>query len=452
MTRILAIGAGLVWILSCSVFGADRLVVTRTGTSFWVTSVKQNGDQIEYVRRDTRQHATVPVSELHGVIPIVQRGKLYQPDEVQKYIDRTEKMIQLHGNLYRQLNVILQEWKALRNPDEGLGDAITAMEEAFESSDKGPDAYRMATLDLSMVKYKDVGGHFGDRVDAILDRIKQEYVELNKRRIAEMAGTTSLPVDAFVEMKKLAEAVTQDAGDDDSREIADLLSTTREAVYLSTCRKSMQLLSSTRSIDGYLECVRILQLNREQVAANSEEKATIDSGMAKLLAGIKSIVPQYRFDDHGYPLSKGDIELMREMGPYMSRITFVGSEPDEQCRIIPEQQPGQVSLRHSLNVPLRLILNRGQKPDQELAFGVKLLGGYRDRFARLGPVNFKDGHASVVLQTDFSDLPADFTLTANENGERLVYVYLAYLEDKDAKEGDEEWIAMSLCCGWRITP
>jgi len=452
MRKILGISTAIACMLAYCAFGADRLVVTRTGKSFWVTSVKQVGDQVKYVHRDTRQPGTVPVSELHGVVPTVQRGKIYKPEEVQKYIDRAEKLIKLHGNLYRQLNVILQEWKALQNPPEGLADDITSMEAAFESSDKGPHAYKMIALDLSMVKFKDVGGHFSRRIESILERAKQEYIATTKQRIAEMAATEGLSVDEYVDMKELAKTVMEETGDADSEEIEGMVSAAREAVYLATCQKSMQILRETRSVDGYLECVRILKINKEQIAANDTERATIDRGQAKLLAGIKNLAPQYRFNESGYPLSQDDVQLMGRMAPYMSRITFVGSDPDVQCLIVPEQQPGRISLRGTLSVPLRLILNRGQKPGRELALGVKLLGADEDRYARLGPVEFTDGHASIVLRKDFSDLPDDFTLMANEDGETLVYVYLAYLRNRDAKEGQEDWVIMSRCCGWRISP
>ena len=451
MRKAIGILLGIACMLAYPAFGADRLVVTRTGQSFWVSSVKQSGDVVEYVHRDTRQRGAVPVADLHGVMPTVQRGKLYQPDEVQKYIERTEKLIKLHPSLLRQLNAILQEWKAIQNPPEGLGDEISAVEEAFESSEKGPHDYQMAAYDLGMIKYKDLGGSFSARIETIEERIREEYIAASRERLAQMAATKDLSVDAFLEMKALSAAVMEEIEDGDGKDIEDMLSATRKTVYLSTCRKSMQILGETRSVDGYLECVRILRLNKAEVAADAEENATIDRGMAKLLSGIKSISPQFRFDEKGYPLNQDDVRLMGEMARTMSRITFVDSELDEQCLIIPEWRPGHVSLRSSLEVPLRLILNRGQKPDEEFAVGIRLLGAHEDRYARLGPVTFKDGHASVVLRTDFSELPGDFELIPNDNGETLVYVYLARLKDKNAKEGEEEWVEMSRCCGWPIS-
>jgi hypothetical protein len=448
--RLYVVSLGLVLGLVSGARAGDRLIVTKTGQGIWATRATKADGKVLYVSRDTRQTYSVPVADLDGVVPTVQRGKLYEPDEIEKYIDRIVTLQRKHGRLYRQLNTILQEWKSLQRPSAALENGITEIENSFAGSDKGTRAYQQAILALEMVKYKDLGGIYTEKTDALFARLKDEYVAVNKQRIMDMAATPNLPIDRFVPMRQLAEEIREEAGDADKKIINDLLATTREAVYTSTCQESFRIFRASKSVDGYLESVRMLKINRDEVAATEAEKTTIDGGLARLREGLKQTQPSYRLNEKGYPFSQDDAQLLNSMQRYASRVMFVGQELDEQCLIIPETQPGRSSLRSPISVPLRLILNRGQRPAQELAVGVKLMGRTQDHFVRLGAIEFKNGHSRVMLDVDLSFLPDDFELLPNDQGETMMYVYLAALKDPDSEV--EEWVPMSQYCSWPIVP
>ena len=448
--RFFVVSLSVVLGLVSSARAGDRLLVTKTGQGIWATRAKKADGKVLYVSRDTRQTCSVPIADLDGVVPTVQRGKLYTPDAIEKYITQIETLQRKHGRLYRQLNTILQEWKALQRPSAALENQITEIETSFTGSDKGTRAYQRAVLALEMVKYKDLGGIYTEKTDALFAHLKDQYVAINKQRIMDMAAAPNLPIDSFVPMRQLAEAVKEEAGDADKEIINDLLATTREAVYRSTCQESFRIFRASKSVDGYLESVRMLKLNRDEVAATEEEKTTIDGGLARLREGLKKMQSSYRLNEKGYPFSQDDNALLNSMHRYASRVMFVGQELDEQCLILPETQPGYSSLRSPISVPLRLILNRGQRPAQELAIGVKLMGQTNDHFVRVGAVEFKNGHSRVMLDVDFSFLPDDFELLPNDQGETMMYVYMAALKDPDSEV--EEWVAMSQYCSWPISP
>ena len=441
---------GLMLGLASQTMAANSLIVTKSGQSFWVTSARKVGDQIKYTMRDTGQEGSVPVADLHGVVPTIRRGKQYKPEDVQKYIDRIKNLRSLHDNLRRQLSSILQEWEAMQRPSKALEEGITKAEAHFAESDKGTKAHTMAVMDLGMLNYKDVGGKYQARIEATIARMKAEYVTINKQRLEEMAVAPDLSVDTFAPFKQLAGEVMREAEAQDKGALGELLETARQATFKAACRKSYEIFEASKSIDAYLEGVRILQVNRNHVADSSQEKGTIDRALAGLLSKIKRARKTHTINEKGYPFSKGDVKLLRKMRGYASRITFVGAEIDEQCFIIPEQAPGRISLRGPFSLPLRLILRCGQRKDQVLAIGVKLLGKGRDHMIKLGPVKFKDGHAVVTLKEAFSDLPSDFSLIANQNGDYAMYVYLAALKNPNAKF--EEWTIISTSCGWPISP
>lgn len=439
--------------LAGSVFASQRLIVTKEGKSFWATGVRQEGDTVVYMSRTTGQEESIPVSELHGVIPTVVRGQQYTPGEIQKYIDRIKKLQRLHANLYRQLNSILQEWELLQKPSPELENDIKRLADAYQSSDKGMAVYRKTVLDLGMVRYKDMQGKYAGRLDNVLEEIRVDYVKVNRKRLEETAALPEkISFEEFIHFENLSRDVAKEADPADKKAVEAMLESTRANVFDAQCRAGYKAFAGSKTVDAYLEAAHILCGVREYVAATPEQKSGVEKRIAMLYGMIGKAQPSYTISESGFPFDKAAAGLRSQLGMYCSMITFTDLELTEQCFIVPGSKPPALKFGRPFSVPLHIVINRAQPADREFALRVLHLTpeGMIRHLVHLGRLDFVNGRATVEYSESFAEAAAYGGLVPDELGNYRWYFYVVY-KLKREKE-DPEWIPLSKSCGWPIAP
>ena len=288
---------------------ADELIVTRDGRSLAAIGARKDGERIVYNDKDSGDEKQLPASGVDAIVPIVQRGKAYKPEEVQRTVDLLKALKGRHQGLLRQLNEILQAWQALQRATPEFEGQITNLVSVFEASDKMPAIYKKTVLDLSMIKFKDVQGMYTPRIDAACESMRKEFVATNLDRLVKMAAGDKIPAERFVPLKRLAEPLSEAADAGDREKIKALVEKSRLTALDTTCRQAESVFVAAKSsVDAYLKSAGLLFLARREVAATAEQKAGIEKKLAALRSAAGRSLPACRLDENGFPISIEEIE------------------------------------------------------------------------------------------------------------------------------------------------
>ncbi|MFO7870790.1 MAG: hypothetical protein R6V03_05090 [Kiritimatiellia bacterium] len=439
----------LIFVFSAS---ADVFVVKKNGDGFWALRVEKKDGAAEYVHRDTGRRGRLDASEIDGLIPTVQRGNKYDPDKVRERVDEIKRLRGKHGKLLRKLNRLLQEWQVLLRESPEFDGKIRKLVDEFNESGKDPKTYSRIALALGMLKYKDMRGEYTDDIESAIARVKKGFLDYNGKRFREIVEEKEMSFDKFAEAEYLKDELVRVAGDDASREFETLFSEYRESIYNASLEGAKQIFSARPSVDSYLKSRAILVFVRDSVAAGEDEQQDAAQRIESLVAKVSDTVNSYSFDYKGYPLSPEDLKLFRKNQDYASRIKFSSVTVREQCLIIPRESPGRVSVGSAFSVPLKLVFNCAQVPETVFGMTVLLTGvqGIESYTVRLPDLEIAAGHAEVTFTNDPSLIPESFRLARDAGGRVAVYPYLSRL--RISPTGEEQWVPLSLCCGWPASP
>lgn len=429
---------------------ADRLVVYKNGTSEYVSKARKEGDVVIFAIRDTGKEKRVAAGELDAVIPILRRGKGYKPEEIDKYIKRIDHMRLKHPRLLRQLNPIRQEWEALKKPAPELEGKISELETRFRESDKDTVTYRRITLDLGMMKYKDLGGKYMARIDKLTADIKEEYLTVNLERMENLAEPEKLTVDRFVHMKRLATELDDMADEERKGRITALVTSARAAAYDAGLKHAVTSFAANKTLAAYLHSVRVLYELRNHVAETRMQKAGLERRVEQMQAEVAAGETAYDFDIlEGYPLNKADQDLLWRYKHWRSNVLFQSIDQDKQCEFFPLQSPGSIRFRSPFEARLRLVFGREQPAGRKFGMVVMTYNpmGLESYTVNLPEFKIVNGHADVAFRVDFSGFKEGFKLVGDEYGRVKLYMYLAYLAPNSTPER-ENWQAISRACSW----
>jgi len=432
-----------------TLFAGDKFVVTKDGMCFWVTRVKQEGEVLRYNSKQTGEENTIAVSELHGVVPTVTRGKQYTPEEIQKYIDRIKKLQKKHSRLFRQLESILQGWEALKKPNLALEGDIEKLKGAFAASDKSTSIYKKTVLDLSMVRYKDMQGKYGTKLDNLLADMKADYVKSNKVLLEEQAAdSATMTFEAFVKHEQLTKDITPEAKESDKGAVASMLEKTRQTVFDSQGSVSIKVFVGRKSIAAYLESARIMYGLKEGVAGTTKQKEDIDKRIGQLITNAQKSNSSYHINESGYPIGADTQKLMDAAKYRCSTSKSTYTDILEEVFIIPEKSTRGLSFGRSFSFPLRMVIQRAQPKNRKFALIVTYPGASTVTRV-IGTPQFKNGVASVKFDENFDDL-AGMQILPNDEGRYYFYFHMAY--EVPSENGEPTWQAVSKLCFWSIAP
>lgn len=432
----------------CACAQAESFIVTKDGKGVWAWSTRKDGDKILYVDKETGDEKSYSAGEVEAVILKMQPGAQEPLDQVQGYVSSLKSLEKKHQRLKRVLTQLLQEWEAFLKEDPGLEKAIDAEARAFKASDKLTRAYKGAVMNLGMLKYKDAQGKYTAKIDALVQDAKKDYFVAGFARLEAMAVTNRIELADFSETRELVVALSEFCDAPHKEKAGKCLEKARQTAFRSNTRLALDGFATNRTINAYLSSRDLLNRSKAVLVSGEVQQKTIDGMMASLTRDAGRVLPAYKFDYKGYPLTANDRALLSKYQTYSSQVSF-SSERDEQCLVFPLTQPERVTLNRSFTLPLRLVFNRIQPQDRKYSMWVYIPcaedgGGAYIRSVPLENVILTNGHAEVKFAFNFEQDKKDFIPGAAKDGK--VYVYLA-LEGLMAPEGGgAQVLPISLAC------
>jgi len=432
---------------------ADELIVTKDGKSVWATGTRKSGDNVVYTDKDSGNEKQVPSSGVEAVVPVVQRGKAYKPEEIQQNVDLLKKLVAKQPGLLRQLNELLQGWQALQKAAPEYDGMITSQINLFNSSDRSPSVYQKATLELGMIKFKDVQGAYTARIDAACEAMRKEFVATNIVRLVKMAGIQPMLVEHFVPLKRLAEPVTKAAEPAEKEKIKAMVEKARTTVYDNSIRLADSLIAGGKNVDAYLRSSAVLSLLKKEVAVTDQQKADVDKKVTALREVAAKMLSGYTLNANGFPVTDDDLGLQNKTRPFAIRTMFSSITFDEQCAMIPAANPGSLRVKQPYSMPIRLIFNSAQPANRVFGMVVMITGtsSMQTRTIKLPAVTIKNAHAEITFRDSFADFPDDFELGADRKGRSTLYIYLA-CQDNTQDPVKDPWEPISGAWAFRINP
>ncbi len=434
----------------CACAQAESFVVTKDGKGLWVWSTRKDNDKILYIDKETGDEKSFPAGDVEAVIPKMKPGTPYPLEQVNGYVSSLKALEKKHQRLKRILTQLLQEWESFLKEDPGLEKAIDDEAKTFKASDKLTKAYKGAVMNLGMLKYKDAQGKYAAKIDTLVQDAKKDYYEAGFARLEALSATNKINLVDFIETKELVVALSEFCDAPHKEKAGKCLEKARQIALRSNTRLALDGFATARTVNAYLSSLDLLHRSRVVLAAEEIQQKAIDTMMSGLARDAGRVLPAYKFDYKGYPLTANDRALLNKYQNYSSRVSF-SSERDEQCLVFPLKQPERIRLNSSYTLPLRLVFNRLQPPNRKYSIWVYIPaaedgGGPYIRSVPLENVSITNGHAEATFTFKFEQDKDDFIPGAAEDGK--VYVYLA-LEGLVASEGREARV-LPLSCACRL--
>lgn len=437
-----------VWLAAiflCLVIGAfaESYIVTKDGKGFWTTSVRKEAENILYLDQVSGEEKSLTVASIDGIIPTVKKGVQYTQEQIQTKLDNVRNLQARHAGLLRDLNPLLQMWESMQKGDPGLEKKIDDIAETFRSSDKLVKAYKSAVMDLGVIKFKDVQGKYGARIDGLVEGMKKDFIAAGLARLESSAGAVKIGVDDFIEMKNLAGALS-DAGQKEKAGV--LLEKARLLALGMNARDALGTFASVRTLDAYLVSHNILVRTRNEVASEDSYKKKLDGMIEALIKDAGKAQPAFNFELRGFPMTKDDSSILSGMQRFSSRVTFTSWDLDEQCYVFPLQRPELIRMNKHFSVPLRLVFNRAQPKDRVFGLTVLIQGQEKahTHTVRLDNVQIKNGHAEVIFTDELDQAEKGFVPAPDRDGRYGIYVNLGY---RTSADGDaEQYRPISCAC------
>ncbi len=429
---------------------ADRYIVTKQGDGIWATRANRDGSNIVYSDRNTGEERTIAEGELIAVIPTVRKGKDYTSEDVNKYIDRIQKAKRQHPRLKRSLNALLSDWKALLKPVEDLSGDIEALIKRFMEGERSVGDYKKTSMELGMLSYKDKRGRFNAQNERAQAEVKDACILAGRERLAALAASDPVALDAHAEMEILHKGLRKIAGETDLSDLEAMMEKARlSALHSSFAKCKRALTRKAATLDRYLVAIGTLRRLERDVARGDGEMNTLSKLKNELGRKMAGAFPDYKFNRQGFPFHAGDLTLRAKMRGAMPPIRFQSIELDEQCFLIPRRHAGAISKSGGGPVTLRALFNQVW---HRCRYGLKVVvygaGQTHEHVHVLPELKIQNGHADVDVVEDFGFLPDDFQPIGLAVGTPPAAYYFMVLQVPGADEDD--WQAISLARGRRL--
>lgn len=439
----------LAFICLCAFARGESFIVTKAGKGFWAASARKENEKILYIDKESGEEKNLPVGDVEAIIPKAQKGMQYPVDQVKSRVSSLKVLEQKHEGLTRVLNQLLQEWEAYLKEDPDFEKKVDDVAAAFNSSDKLTRAYKGATMDLGMLKYKDMSGKYTAKIDKLVEDVKKDYIVSGFARLEAMANTNKIDISDFVEVRDLAVSVSE-LCDAAQKQKAGMFREKARLVALGVnTRKALAEFASSKTIDAYLSGRDRLHRTRGVIASEDSHRKVIDGMIAGLMRDAGRALPAYNFEVNGYPLSRNDREMLDKYRNFSSRVSWKSDDFQEQCLMIPLKQPEKIALNRRFTLPFRLVFNRIQPKDRKYSISVYIpgvkdgVGSYSSSIPLEG-LQVTNGHAEVTFAHDFDQAKDGYVPGAADDGRVHVYVTLECLMTPDGEM--EKSVPISCAC------
>ncbi|MEI6970667.1 MAG: hypothetical protein WCL44_04045 [bacterium] len=437
MKRI-AMVAGLA-LLSAACAWGKSYVVTSKGEGFWASRVRMATNiVVYYVPEGGDTEKFYNMDDIAGIIPSVERGRQYGEQEITDATGLIDKMARRFFPLRKHLIQLNQQWQVLRTPETGVEEKIGALVRRFDASSKDPAVFRDLTLQMDMIRFKDVAGTYSNQVDAALTKMSTAYFEAHKGNLDTMLSSSDTSLAHFAACKKEVDSVSQGYLAKEQKQRLDAALQKRcDDTIKAGINAARQSLSNSKTVDSYLEGASALRELKLATADNAKPPDAVEKAIYGLRALAAQTLPGYDCSIKGCPLSEEDRRIMGEGKRFASSSPIRSLSIDEQAYMFPTNGLGKIE-GDTFRLPLRIVFNRIQPKGRVYFVGgeISVEGDKPKVFLwKVPPLEIRDGHADTVLQA-----PA-VRLTGSE-----VSIFLACKDDSVPQGEPEKWIGLSLGC------
>lgn len=356
-------------ILISSVHAVDALIITKDGASIVAYKVDKTGAKVNYSGPDGSRKS-MDVARLYQILPKVVRGQTYQPTTVKKNIRYAYKAKAKFPNLRKQVQVVLDEWLAVRRQfkeltPEAKAEMKKTIEKLFteyESSPKTNADFSNLRGQLEMIRYKDLQGVFEDDIDARLEGISKVFIANIYKAIKQRCSKERITAEEFTEIKGLAkEHRAFQPPPEQLNDVKTLLPMVQKKCLTAEHAAARDSFKKSQDMETYLAANARLTLLLQHVAEEGQ-KPTIERTRKKMQAALKSY--DFRF---GYPLSKSDIKILGKIGTYSSTEL---PETYPYAVIFPSERIASLDIRKKQKIRIYAIF--GRKPPEGI-MGLEIL-------------------------------------------------------------------------------
>ncbi len=375
----------------------DGLLILKDGTSIVAREVLGTETAYNYKTVDGKQ-SSVTADKVSVFLPKVDRGRDYTAAAVRQRIATIRQARKQFPKLQKQTGLLLAEWLTL---EKQMGDAGGGLEakykeilDTYAGSGKTPADFNKLTSGLGMLKYEDVQGTLGRQIDTKLGELKQDFLAVNQKKLAELAGKTGIRIHDYAAIDALATALLKTEPTAAQKKAIVLhREKARTSCYRHETARIDKGFRAKPTINSYLRANTILY-HLEIGVANATYKEEITKKRKELQSELKA----YNFGIKGlqdFPLHDRDMPLLRRLP---GDFRMISHQPRPAALIFPAD-----ALRAALDKPkiirFRVVFRR--RPPKRLGYVLvfgpnKLLMPYPQR----PPI--KNAHMDIPVSIDFT--------------------------------------------------
>lgn len=417
----------------------DALVVTRDGKGLKADNVRTEDGKVVFKDLDSGSEKSMPTNTVDGVIPFVQKGKDYDPEEVKANLELIKRLKTRHNGLTKYFGQLNSDWTLVQKA-ASLDKEIDSLKDAFFAGPKTSSSYKTTSTSMGLLKLKDVQGKYTELIDEALASIKKEFLKVAVGRLSSCAATNKT-IEGLKGVVALTQDVTDFGDDRDKKKAADALNQARENVCAAVMKDASAVYAGKADIESYLKSRDMLRRLLEEVVATPDQRRNVEAALGRQIEDIAKAMPTYRFDG-GYPLNAEDQQVLGDTS-YLGRgLKIKSTGLDPECIIYPLAPQEVVQVGQPVTIPLRMVFNRAQ-PTNRMFSVVLMMNGQKDSFVHpvdQGKLQIKDGRVDVSVKEDFSLRPKGFVPAVEADGTAMIYLFVTYRQS-------EALIPLSLACG-----
>ncbi len=428
------------------------LIIAKSGAAISAESTRVEGANVHYVAAGSKSEKVVPVADIIGIIPYLERGVKYSDQKIGLVLELIKTVKSKHPELRRKLNVIESDWIVAGKPvDPGLAKEIDAVVQQFNQSTKGESAYKRATTALGMIRFKDKTGSQDAVVDKALADMKIAYLGFDLPALLARGDAEKFSkAELSAYRAEAIEAIKGKTTEKEKLALKEAFAKARETTIRGCIAEIEAFFDKYKAVSVYHKSVEDLRAIKEEICKEDSDFELVKKSDEKMFGIMKEQYKGYDFSFNKFPISPKDQAVLKVMKPFSSLQPVKGVK--EECYMVPVRLPYKpMPVANKTVVPFIFLFNRAQSPASEYSTVLSFKDAGGSDVTQRSPVPPPQlVHARMATR-----LALDFTKAGEagqglEDGEGL-HVLLR-LDIRDKSKAGSEWMPISNACRIPVSP
>jgi copper chaperone CopZ len=284
------------------------LIVTQQGNAISADSTRVDGSKVHYVPSRSKSEKVIPLGEVAGIIPRLERGKKYDNQKIAMVLELIKTINGKHPSLRRQLNVIESEWVIASKPvDPGIAKEIEAVLQQFKQNPKAESSYKRATTALQMIRFKDKTGSHDAVVDKALVEMKVDYLGFDLPALLAKGDAEKVSKEELKAYR--AEAIVALKGKTTEKEKLAVKAAFEKArgTAIRGCIAEVEaFFNKYKAVSVYHKSVEDLEAIKTEICKADSDFELVKASDDKMFGIMKEQYKGYDFSNNKFPLGPKD--------------------------------------------------------------------------------------------------------------------------------------------------